>query len=166
MKRSLTEECCRLLDIQLNRLIGEYGCEDQAKLMETMIDEFENTESEREYYGILTSIFRKLHEDWNEDIDVINFQVIDNITGEAFLIPVIYNLSDGEKDLELEALIQLSAVENEWETSSIEWLIEQPNTPISEVMRKASLGKLMCETMRHNTGEKMRAVRRLLSDYL
>lgn len=164
--RSVVEECCRILDIQVKQLKGEYSCEDEATLMETMNNEFENTECECEYYGILATNFRKLHEDWNEDIDVINFQVIDNITGEAFLIPVTYSVSDGEKDLALEALIDLTAVENEWTTTSMEWLIEMPNTPISEVMRRASLGKLMCETMRHNTGEKMKTVRRLLTDYL
>lgn len=164
--RSVVEECCRILDIELRRMKGEYSCENEATLMETMNNEFQNSECECEYYGILATNFRKLHEDWNEDIDVINFQVIDNITGEAFLIPVVYSVSDGEKDLALEALIDLTAIENEWTTTSMEWLIEMPNTPISEVMRRSSLGKLMCETMRHNTGEKMRTVRHLLTDYL
>jgi hypothetical protein len=154
--------CCNQLGIQFNILTGVYNCEEAMKLLDACSEE--NLESENEYnYFITMSQFFKNFLDEDEDYVITFVQFIDVITQKTVMMPILLN--DGEQNVVVDALVQICDVVNEWDANSVRWLIERPNTPICEVIRRECLGNVLMENIRAFGGSEMREVRRLLTDF-
>lgn len=161
---SILIECLHKLQISFKMLNGVYDCEKAIELVQASVLDPHNTENEINYYKILTHIFKNLIDE--DECLIVFTQFSDNNGNGVVLVPVIYFEDNDGSTILCDALCDLCDVRNEWGTQNYKWVIEDPNAPICEAIRRELLGKVMIENLRCVSSLEMYEVRRQLSDFI